>query len=116
MCRYSPDNPKNHYACLDCRITFKKHGGEYPCPKCGKIMVALGRDFKAPRKQNKAQWDKVRKLFEAGFDFDSCGCDGPGYRPKYRADVKRFLKESQEDGYRFIRPVQSHRRTKKYQW
>lgn len=63
-------------------------------------MIDAGRDFKAPRKSNTSQWEKVTKLIAAGITFDSCGCTGPGYRPRTLADAKADLR----DARRPVRP------------
>jgi hypothetical protein len=49
----------------------------------------MGHDFHPPRKQNKAQWRKLKLLDQAGVHFDSCGCTGPGYRPGTLAEAKQ---------------------------
>jgi len=97
MCRYSEHNEyKTHWVCFPCKSTFKYDGGwSSPenitgpiCPNCGEKMNNLGRDFKAPRKDNINQWKKIKLLFSRGVRFDSCGCTGPGYRPKTYAEAK----------------------------
>jgi hypothetical protein len=54
-------------------------------------MLDLGKDFKAPRRQNLAQWRKVAMLAAAWITFDSCGCRGPGSRPRTLAEAKTQL-------------------------
>lgn len=58
------------------------------CPRCGDLMVDLGRDFHAPRRRNVGQWRKVELLVARNVRFDSCGCTGPGARPRTLADAK----------------------------
>lgn len=105
MCRYHLwVEYKTHYACLPCRFTAKhpwvsKDAGPR-CPHCRARMVALGRDFHAPRRADRNQWRKVSMLFAAGIRFDSCGCTGPGYRPRTLADAKADLR----DAHRPVRP------------
>ncbi|MDD7973855.1 hypothetical protein, partial [Roseinatronobacter alkalisoli] len=41
------------------------------CPHCGKAVFEMGRSFKAPRKSDTEQWQKVQRLWEAGFRFYS---------------------------------------------
>lgn len=60
-------------------------------------MVDVGRDFKAPRRANTAQWRKIEMLVEAGIEFDSCGCSGPGYRPRTLSDAKTEMKQRRTD-------------------
>lgn len=91
MCRYSiPCVYKGHYVCLPCRRSIKaEYRREHvPCPECGAPMVAMGRDFHAPRRGSRNQWRKVELLAARGVRFDSCGCRGPGYRPRTFAEAK----------------------------
>ena len=95
MCRYGFHHYREHYACFDCRKSFKERDGhvprslpkqptlprQVPCPDCGRAMTAMGLDFKAPRRRDRKQWIKVKALAEHGFTYSSCGCGGPGYRP-----------------------------------
>ncbi len=39
------------------------------CPSCGAEAVQLDRKFKAPRRNDLAQWEKVRFLYAHGFRF-----------------------------------------------
>jgi hypothetical protein len=102
MCRYSMHPSKTHFACLPCRFTAK-HWGAYwrepnvHCPHCGGLMIDLGHDFKAPRRGNECQWRKVDMLVAAGITFDSCGCNGPGPRPKTLSDAKSQLHRRRSD-------------------
>ncbi len=60
------------YACFTCRKSFKKPfvpDRRYKCPQCAQDMAHLGRSFKAPRKTEKQQWEKVRRLWSAGYRF-----------------------------------------------
>lgn len=105
MCRYALFGPyKEHYACFSCRKMFRRpsrHGLLYPppvgqvpvapCPDCGQPMRDMGRDFKAPKRSDVEQWKKVVLLYTHGYTFHSCGCDGPGPRPKRLKDVAPFL-------------------------
>jgi len=51
-------------------------------------MLDLGRDFAAPRKKADAQWRKLEILVAAGLRFDSCGCAGPGARPRTLGEAR----------------------------
>jgi hypothetical protein len=103
-CEYGPY--KEHYACFACRKSFKQQSRwELPesrrpapgeervalCPQCRRSMAYMGMDFKAPPQTDVKQWEKVRALYAAGFAFDSCGCGGPGYRPKDLKEVADFI-------------------------
>src|ERR671931_2492524 len=106
MCRYGEHTYKNHFACFRCRKTFKRrpefewstppNKGEpvtFLCPQCGVEMADMGRDFKAPKQINVKQWKKVEILYQHGFTYHSCGCCGPGLRPKELHEVEDFLIE-----------------------
>lgn len=53
-------------------------------------LVNLGHDARIPRKWNRNQWRKLELLFLRGVKFHSCGCAGPGYRPKTLAEAKTW--------------------------
>ena len=62
--------------CLTCCKSFKRHLdkpiGEPEikvCPACGGNSFNFGRHFKAPKKTDKKQWDKIIFLFNHGFRF-----------------------------------------------
>lgn len=64
------------FACLDCQKSFKrgfKSDDGYPeslkCQDCGGTAYNFGRHFKAPKKNDQKQWEKVRYLFKHGFRF-----------------------------------------------
>jgi hypothetical protein len=54
-------------------------------------MVNAGHDFSAPKKQNIRQWKKVASLLRENINFNSCGCAGPGYRPRTLREVPDFI-------------------------
>ena len=67
---------KMAFACLECCKSFKRRFStadgfpdELPCPECGGPAYNFGRHFKAPKKADKRQWQKIRFLFEHGFRF-----------------------------------------------
>ena len=96
MCRYSDHSYPEHYICVPCRFSAKGDfdaGAGRACPTCREPMVAMGRDFAPPRKQNHNQWRKLELLIAAGINFRGCGCSGPGPRPRTLADTKRYLQE-----------------------
>lgn len=120
MCRYGMHTYKEPFACFDCRKSFKQINscelpmcrrpaeGEprvVPCPQCGKPMADMGHDFKAPATRDVKQWEKVRVLFQHGFAFHSCGCGGPGYRPKHLREVEAFVASQRtvSEGERLLR-------------
>lgn len=74
----SPDIPPYHrgpeylvaHACFDCRKSWKlPEESSAVCPQCGKPVNWMGRAFKAPKKTDVEQWEKVEALWRAGFRF-----------------------------------------------
>jgi hypothetical protein len=58
------------HACFDCRKSWKRPGEQdHICPECRKPLALMGRTFRAPSKQKVDQWEKVRRLWNAGFRF-----------------------------------------------
>ena len=99
MCRYAWHNYRDHFACFDCRKTFKywqweetdevtfysrqklRHvPREIVCPECSKPMADMGLDFKSPPMNDIQAWEILRALYEHGFTFHSCGCS-VGFTP-----------------------------------
>ena len=101
MCRYATNSYKPHYACFGCRKQFKRRlardiehsGDEVParCPQCGATMVDLGLDFKPPPQDDERAWSVAASLWEVGETFHSCGCGGPGYRPRDPVALRAYL-------------------------
>ncbi|HEY1047690.1 MAG TPA: hypothetical protein VGF79_14705 [Bacteroidia bacterium] len=88
MARYKP-----HYACFDCRKTFKRRlivdvdrdkdeTQAAKCPQCGGWMADMGLDFASPKKGDIKEWSHIKDLYTVGITFHACGCLGPGYIPK----------------------------------
>lgn len=101
MCRYALTTYKSHYACFACRRTFRRRlkrdvdpdGGDHPpsCPVCRGAVADLGLDFKSPPHQRVRAWAVVEALWAVGETFHSCGCGGPGYRPRTASAYRVFL-------------------------
>lgn len=53
----------DHRICANCRYATKYVPG--PCPHCGRELVSMGKNFKAPRKQDEIQWRKLQLVVEA---------------------------------------------------
>lgn len=53
-------------------------------------MTDAGRDLCIPRKHDKAGWRVLITLLASGIRFNSCGCDGPGYRPRTVGELRRY--------------------------
>ena len=56
----------------------------------------MGLDFKPPSQTKKKEWSVLEGLWTIGETFHSCGCGGPGYRPRTPRDYARFLEETLE--------------------
>lgn len=109
MCRYAMADYKPHYACFQCRKSFKRRllidikGGRAAeesvpakCPDCGNLMANMGLDFEAPKKKAVKEWKHIEDLYEAGITFHSCGCSGPGFVPKDRDQLLAYLEEQRD--------------------
>jgi hypothetical protein len=107
MCRYAGSHYKNHYACFACRKAFKRRnkdevdptGEDHParCPQCGLLMADMGLDFAPSRTNDARAWEAAARLYEVGETFHSCGCGGPGYRPRDPRELAAFLAERKRE-------------------
>ena len=95
---------KPHYACFDCRKTFKrrlfkdiKTGNqsdlEVKCPDCGSFMANMGLDFESPKKDDVKKWEHIKSLYSVGIAFHSCGCSGPGYIPNSKEKLQEYFED-----------------------
>jgi len=78
--------------CFECCVGFEQVTA---CPQCGGSVVHLGSNFRPPKKRNKKQWEKVRRLYEAGVRFGPPCCsrrEHGRHIPKYLWQVDGFLK------------------------
>lgn len=95
------------FACLECCKSFKREfnlSEECPltlkCPDCGGQAHNFGRHFKAPKKTDKKQWQKVTFLFEHGFSFQKIRI-GSGHHdvvpyPDTLEQAKEFVEKYKE--------------------
>jgi DNA-directed RNA polymerase subunit RPC12/RpoP len=108
MCRYAMTSYKPHYACFNCRKTFKRRllndvardkedSLAATCPDCGQLMASMGLDFKSPPKKEINAWQHLQKLYSVGIAFHSCGCSGPGYIPRDSAELRNVLLKRKEE-------------------
>ncbi|MFF0015266.1 hypothetical protein [Streptomyces sp. NPDC005374] len=94
MCHYAETSHKLHYACVSCRVAFKRHParGGHRCPDCSQPMTCAGHDFAAPRRRNVKAWTVVATVLAAGLryeGFEPCGCGRePKFRPRTRAQLR----------------------------
>ncbi|WP_026315534.1 hypothetical protein [Riemerella columbina] len=104
MCRYAMTVYKSHYACFECRKTFKRRllkdvnreldyedSVEAKCPQCGGLMADMGLDFESPKMNDAKAWEHLRDLYSVGITFHSCGCSGPGYIPRDKEALIRYF-------------------------
>lgn len=92
------------FACLKCRKSFKREFNlakecppELVCPDCGGMAHNFGRHFKAPKKRDTKQWQKVQYLFDHGFRFQKIRI-GSGHHdvvpyPKNLDEAKAFVEK-----------------------
>jgi hypothetical protein len=58
------------HACFDCRKSWKRPGEDlHFCPQCRKPLAMMGRSFRTPATRERDQWEKVQRLWRAGFRF-----------------------------------------------
>lgn len=74
---------------------------EQACPDCGQPIDLMGRSFKAPKKSDREQWEKIRRLWEAGFRFHSYRSDPEAEPlPKRLRDVDDFIARNPQHPFR----------------
>lgn len=66
------------------------------CPDCGGKMADVGLDYRAPQKTDVRAWKMLKSLYTTGFNFNSCGCSGPGLIPKNKEQYEAHLKDRLE--------------------
>lgn len=108
MCRYAMARYKSHYACFECKKTFKRRllwdikrdnnheEIEAKCPQCSGLMANMGKDFEAPKMNDTKAWQHLKTLYSAGIAFHSCGCTGPGYIPNTNEALIKYLQEQRQ--------------------
>jgi hypothetical protein len=100
MCRYATPY-KPHFVCLACRSSFKQSPlppRVHPCPRCRTPMINAGFDLAVPRRRDKSAWEALEATLRAGLTFHSCGCGGPGYRPRSTAEVRERRRAARQLG------------------
>lgn len=114
MCRYAMTIYKPHYACFECRKTFKRllpidiEGTtdftiDAKCPQCGNLMADMGLDFESPRKNDLKSWKHIKDLFKVGITFHSCGCGGWAYIPATNEKMLEYLECKKAEYIRHLR-------------
>lgn len=111
MCRYAQYSYKPHYACFNCRKTFKrrllydidrkkakeKETVSAKCPECGELTANMGLDFKSPKKEDIKAWKYLKTLYTVGITYHSCGCSGPGYIPNTTEKLIEYFEEKKQN-------------------
>jgi DNA-directed RNA polymerase subunit RPC12/RpoP len=86
----------SHYACFDCRKSFKQNPIEsdhpHVCPDCAEKLSDMGRDFRPPRKAAKDSWEVARRLYDAGFRFFGSGSHSCPELPTKLNEVDEFIR------------------------
>ncbi|WP_443053448.1 hypothetical protein [Streptomyces sp. NBC_00285] len=96
VCHYAETSYKLHYACVSCRVAFKRHPATAPgghrCPNCSGPLTCAGHDFAAPARRDVKAWSVVAAVLAAGLryeGFEPCGCGRePKFRPRTRAQLR----------------------------
>jgi hypothetical protein len=92
------------HACFDCRKSWKVRAGtEAVCPQCAATIREMGRAFKAPKKSDVEQWQKVEALWRAGFRFWSSGSTGIEPLPDQLREVDDFISRNPNHPLRLVR-------------
>ncbi|GGX62474.1 hypothetical protein [Streptomyces fructofermentans] len=94
MCHYAGKPYKLHYACVPCRVAFKRHPGrgEHRCPRCSESMACAGHDFAAPRRRDTRAWSAVAAVLGAGLRYEGREARGCGKEPKFRPRTRAQLR------------------------
>jgi hypothetical protein len=96
----SPDHRGPDYliahACFDCRKAWKRTGEHgHVCPEREKPLALMGRSFRTPSIRKQDQWEKVRRLWDAGFRFWSYRSFPDAERfPDALRDVDDFIRRN----------------------
>jgi len=92
------------HACFDCRKSWKVRAETGAvCPQCASPLHEMGRAFKAPKKSDAEQWEKVETLWSAGFRFWSVGSTAVEPLPDRLRDVDDFLRRNPDHPARLVR-------------
>lgn len=93
------------HTCFNCRKSWKLHEkSSAVCPECGKPLNWMGRAFKAPKKTDAEQWEKIEMLWRAGFRFfpTTRGRQVEPYPERLR-DVSSFIASNLDHPFRVER-------------
>ena len=91
------------YVCLRCRkcfsagTDFTKFQDKKICPDCLTPMVLLNEKFKAPSKEDVAQWEIVKMLVDNGFRFQTLYDPVSGEKiryPRTKTEAEEFIQKN----------------------
>ena len=94
------------HACFRCRKSWKierREGPEPVCPQCANPLHEMGRAFKAPKKSDMEQWQKVEALWQAGFRFWPSWLTHAEPLPDHLRNVEDFIKRNPRHPDRLVR-------------
>ena len=94
------------HACFRCRKSWKMKpdDGGRNCPECGGQLGFMGRSFKAPKKTDTEQWEKIKRLWEAGFRFSSYRSHPDAEPlPERLSEVEDFIARNSRHPFRISR-------------
>jgi hypothetical protein len=106
---FKPTYPKGPeylvaHACFECRKSWKVAANrEAVCPQCASLLQEMGRAFKAPKKTDSEQWQKVETLWRAGFRFWSVWSTEVEQLPERLRDVEDFIRRNPTHPARLVR-------------
>lgn len=106
MCYYAERPYRLHYACVECRVSFKRHppepGSEHACPNCSGSLVCAGHDFAPPPRRDVRGWTVVAAVLAEGLRYEGrepCGCGKePKFRPRTRAQLRARQRAAETSG------------------
>jgi hypothetical protein len=92
------------HACFECRKSWKVRADTGAvCPQCAAPLHEMGRAFKAPKKPDVEQWQKVEALWRAGFRFWSIWSTEVEPLPDGLRDVDDFIRRNPDHPARLVR-------------
>ena len=109
------------YACFDCHKSFKRAvlGDSATCPHCGEEAKEMGRNFRAPKRSDEDEWEKIRILYDGGVRFWGAQSPNLGPFPDTREEALEFVRrnrqelECQEANYRKLLQDEAEREEKR---
>lgn len=92
------------HACFTCRKSWKVRADTGAvCPQCAEPLHEMGRAFKAPKKSDVEQWQKVEALWRAGFRFWPFPSSEVEPLPDRLREVDEFVRRNPDHPLRLMR-------------